>query len=312
MAALSLATDLGLGQPLQHELGVCLAALEVADRLRCSTEECADVYYVALVAHVGCTGAAGLFADWASGDDIHFQRGAQVLGAVSEPSEDLRYFLRRFADDRPLPERVWLRGRMLVGGKARFEVMAANLCEGATLLAAATGSALAGRAGARAADRALGRQRAAGTGGRRADLTSAAHRAQVRVAEIDPEIRGIGCIRRSDSHSVCEDLWRRVLFRVLMGPSGPPMEPAPITNASIPGRLPRDVCRGPRLWRISGREPPEGAGPASVVRRIRCRARAGIATVAERSLGGSDRHDLRRAEGPVGGTLATWRRSRRL
>ena len=28
----------------------------------------------------------------------------------------------------------WLRGRMLVGGKARFEVMAANLCEGATLL----------------------------------------------------------------------------------------------------------------------------------------------------------------------------------
>ena len=135
MAALSLATDLGLGQPLQHELGVCLAALEVADRLGCSTEECADVYYVALVAHVGCTGAAGLFADWAGGDDIHFQRGAQVLGAVSEPSEDLRYLLRRFADDRPLPERLWLRGRMLVGGKARFEVMAANLCEGATLLA---------------------------------------------------------------------------------------------------------------------------------------------------------------------------------
>lgn len=135
MAALSLATDLGLGQPLQHELGVCLAALELADRLGCSAEERADVYYVALVAHVGCTGAAGLFAEWAGGDDIHFQRGAQLLGAVSEPSEDLRYFLRRFADDRPLPERVWLRGRMLVGGKARFEVMAANLCEGATVLA---------------------------------------------------------------------------------------------------------------------------------------------------------------------------------
>lgn len=28
MAALSLATDLGLGQPLQHEVGVCLASLE--------------------------------------------------------------------------------------------------------------------------------------------------------------------------------------------------------------------------------------------------------------------------------------------
>ena len=44
--------------------------------------ECADVYYVALVAHVGCTGAAGLFADWAGGDDIHFQRGAQLLPQV--------------------------------------------------------------------------------------------------------------------------------------------------------------------------------------------------------------------------------------
>jgi HD-GYP domain-containing protein (c-di-GMP phosphodiesterase class II) len=135
MSALSLATDLGLGQPLQHELGVGLAALELADRLGCSTDERSDVYYVALVAHVGCTGVAGLFAEWAGGDDINFQRGAQLLGAISEPSEDLRYFLRRFADDRPFPERIWLRGRMLVGGKARVELMAADLCEGATVLA---------------------------------------------------------------------------------------------------------------------------------------------------------------------------------
>jgi hypothetical protein len=58
MAALSLATDLGLGQPFEHELGVCLAALELAERLGCSAEECADVYYVAMVVHVGCTPAA--------------------------------------------------------------------------------------------------------------------------------------------------------------------------------------------------------------------------------------------------------------
>ena len=135
MAALSLATDLGLGQPLQHEVGVCLASLELADRLGCSEEERSDVYYVALVAHVGCTGAAAFFAGWAGGDDIHFQRGAQTLGAVSEPSEDLRYFLRRFADDRPLPERMRLLSRMLIGGERRFGLMAANLCEGATLLA---------------------------------------------------------------------------------------------------------------------------------------------------------------------------------
>ncbi len=77
MAALSLATDLGMGQPLEHELGVCLAALELADRLDCSAEERSQVYYVALLMHLGCTGGASFFASWVGGDEINFQRGAQ-------------------------------------------------------------------------------------------------------------------------------------------------------------------------------------------------------------------------------------------
>ena len=81
MAALSLATDLGLGQPLEHELGVCLSALELADRLGCTPEERSDVYYVALLVHVGCTAGARYFARWVGGDEIHFQSGVQVYGA---------------------------------------------------------------------------------------------------------------------------------------------------------------------------------------------------------------------------------------
>ena len=135
MAALSLATDLGLGQPLEHELGVCLAALELADRLGCSPEERSEVYYVALLAHIGCTAAAPYFASWAGGDEIHFQRGAQALGPGSEPSEDVRYLVRRFADDRPLPDRALLVLKQLVGGQRKFELAAANLCEGGRLLA---------------------------------------------------------------------------------------------------------------------------------------------------------------------------------
>jgi HD-GYP domain-containing protein (c-di-GMP phosphodiesterase class II) len=135
IAALSLATDLGLGQPLEHELGVCLAALELAERLGCSAEERSDVYYVALLAHVGCTAAAPYIASWVGGDEIRFQRGAQVLGPASEPSEDVPHLVRRLADDRPPPERVRLVAEMLAGGRKRFEAMAANLCEGATVLA---------------------------------------------------------------------------------------------------------------------------------------------------------------------------------
>ncbi|MGH2968535.1 MAG: HD domain-containing phosphohydrolase, partial [Solirubrobacteraceae bacterium] len=135
MAALSLATDLGLGRPLEHELGVCLSALELADRLGCTAEECSDVYYVALLVHVGCTAAAPYFASWVGGDEIHFQRGASVTGPASEPREDMRHLLSRFADDRPLPERARLVARMLATGQRQFEQVAASLCEGGMLLA---------------------------------------------------------------------------------------------------------------------------------------------------------------------------------
>jgi HD-GYP domain-containing protein (c-di-GMP phosphodiesterase class II) len=135
MAALSLATDLGLGQPLEHELGVCLAALEVADRLGCTPEERSDVYYVALLLHVGCTAAAPYFASWVGGDEIRFQSGVQVLGPASQPAEDVAYLVRRLADDRPLPERARLVARQLIGGQKQFELAAASLCEGGRLLA---------------------------------------------------------------------------------------------------------------------------------------------------------------------------------
>ncbi len=135
MAALSLATDLGLGRPLEDELGVCLSALELAERLGCTPEESSDVYYVALLVHVGCTAAAPDFASWVGGDEIHFLSGVEVLGPASEPVESVRYLVRRLADDRPLPERARLVGKQLVGGQKLFELAAAHMCEGGRLLA---------------------------------------------------------------------------------------------------------------------------------------------------------------------------------
>lgn len=135
MAALSLVTDLGTGQPPEHELGVCLSTLELADRLDCSPQERSEVYFVALLAHVGCSAAAPCLADWAGGDEIHFQRRATVLGPAAEPPELMRHFVRRLADDRPLGERARHVARALVTGEKRFALLGANLCEGAPLLA---------------------------------------------------------------------------------------------------------------------------------------------------------------------------------
>src|ERR1043166_120778 len=95
IAALSLATDLGLGQPPEHELGVCPPAPDRAERLGCTPDECSEVYSVALLAHVGCTAAAPYFASWVGGDEIHFQSSVQVLGPASQPAEDVRYLVRR-------------------------------------------------------------------------------------------------------------------------------------------------------------------------------------------------------------------------
>ena len=62
-------------------------------------------------------------------------RGASRSGPASEPSEDIRYLVRRLADDRPLPERTRLVAKQLVGGQKQFGLAAANLCEGGRLLA---------------------------------------------------------------------------------------------------------------------------------------------------------------------------------
>jgi HD-GYP domain-containing protein (c-di-GMP phosphodiesterase class II) len=135
MAALSLATDLGMGQSLEHELGICLAALELADRLGCTAEERAEVYYVALLVHVGCTAIAPYAAGWVGGDEIHFQRGASATGPASQRREDMKHLVSRFADDRPLPERARLIAKMLATGDRQFEHAAAGLCESGRLLA---------------------------------------------------------------------------------------------------------------------------------------------------------------------------------
>jgi hypothetical protein len=139
MGALSLALDLGTGRPVGHELGVCLSALELADRLGCPTGERSAVYYVALLAHLGCSAAAPDVARWVGGDEIHFQRNVQVIGPAAERAEVLQYLVRRVADDRPVPERVRLvvaAGRENVTqGQKLVELMSSNVCDGVPLLA---------------------------------------------------------------------------------------------------------------------------------------------------------------------------------
>ena len=176
MAALSLATDLGLGQPLEHELGVCLSALELADRLGCTAEERSDVYYVALLVHVGCTAAAPYFASWVGGDEIHFQSGVQVARPGFRACRG-RALPRPSVGGRPAAARARPPGRQAAG--RRPEAVRAGGGEpvrGRKAARPAPAPARRGRPRARTGDGALGRKGRAGRRGRGGDLAAAADR----------------------------------------------------------------------------------------------------------------------------------------
>jgi HD-GYP domain-containing protein (c-di-GMP phosphodiesterase class II) len=54
MAALSLATDLGMGQPMEFALSSCILAVRLAEKCSYSEEALREVYYQALLRYIGC------------------------------------------------------------------------------------------------------------------------------------------------------------------------------------------------------------------------------------------------------------------
>lgn len=74
LASLSLATDLGTGQPLGHGLRTCLISVRIARQLACDDATVRTVHHVALLRFLGCTADADETARMAGGDDRAFNR----------------------------------------------------------------------------------------------------------------------------------------------------------------------------------------------------------------------------------------------
>jgi HD-GYP domain-containing protein (c-di-GMP phosphodiesterase class II) len=106
LAALSLGTDLGMGQPMEHVLRQCLIALRLAERIGLSESERGVVYYVSLVAWVGCHIDAYEQAKW-FGDDLvlkHDFRRTDMSGTGAASM----FMLKHLGHGRPLAERARL------------------------------------------------------------------------------------------------------------------------------------------------------------------------------------------------------------
>src|SRR5215469_15699143 len=59
VAAISLAIDLGLGQPMEKFLRTCLLGVHLAKLHGVGEEDLVAVYYLGLIQHLGCTAYAG-------------------------------------------------------------------------------------------------------------------------------------------------------------------------------------------------------------------------------------------------------------
>ena len=84
-AALSLALDLGTGEPFEHALRTCLIGLELADRLDLSADERLDVYHLSLLHSIGCT-ADSPEAAARYGDDIAVRSEAAPIDTARKPA----------------------------------------------------------------------------------------------------------------------------------------------------------------------------------------------------------------------------------
>ena len=63
MAALSLATDLGMGQPMEYALCVCVLSVRLGEALGLREDDLREVYYLALLRHIGCNAETYRMAD---------------------------------------------------------------------------------------------------------------------------------------------------------------------------------------------------------------------------------------------------------
>jgi HD-GYP domain-containing protein (c-di-GMP phosphodiesterase class II) len=138
IAALSLATDLGTGLPLEHGLYSTLVAMRLADLLRVDRDTADQIYYGCLLFYVGCTAdaeiSAGLFEDGTlvrHFTPVMFGSRAQTLTGI----------MRALAGTAgPPPMRVLGVARRLPSAVAGHRRHLAALCEVAQMLTGRLGT----------------------------------------------------------------------------------------------------------------------------------------------------------------------------
>ena len=105
LAAFSFATDLGAGKSMGHALRACYLGMEMANELRLSTSERADLFYSFLLMHSGCTAASLTLSPMIRGDELVALTDITLLDD-SNLREMLGWLMRNVSPDAPFPTRL--------------------------------------------------------------------------------------------------------------------------------------------------------------------------------------------------------------
>ncbi|MGA9162237.1 MAG: HD domain-containing phosphohydrolase [Actinomycetota bacterium] len=126
VAALSLATDLGLGQPQEHVIRQTLIAIRMAELEGLSDDERAAIFYVSLLAWVGCVADAHEMGKW-FGDDRTVRADSYLVDMTGLSM--MRFMIGHVASGSPPIQRLTMIGRFLAGGSKEVKRSMAAHCE---------------------------------------------------------------------------------------------------------------------------------------------------------------------------------------
>ena len=117
IGAFSLATDLGLGQPMEHVLRSWVIAARIGDRVGLDLDR-GVLYYVATLAWVGCVADTPELATW-FGDDIAFRADSRQIDLAGLPM--MGFMLRHLGVGGPALHRLRLGMSFMVAGAKAVE-----------------------------------------------------------------------------------------------------------------------------------------------------------------------------------------------
>ncbi len=127
VGALSIATDLGTGQPLEHALRTAVLAVRLGELAGATAQELADTYYVALLHASGCT-SNGHEATQLYGDDIA-HRAAFFLIDTTNPAEVLAFYQAHVGAGRAPEVRAAMIEDAIANAGPRARDAFATMCE---------------------------------------------------------------------------------------------------------------------------------------------------------------------------------------